>query len=330
MTETDEKRSEPSLMDEALDWIVRLKLNEPREADVEALRCWRERSPEHEEALREAVRLWQNLGIAARELADEKAGEQALAGVATQVLHNVLGRRAFLGGALAASAAGYLIANPPLGLWPSFSELFADYRTGKGEQRSIVLSQDVTVQMNTQTSIAVRSNKQDALEIEFISGEAAILKVGLPGNPLRVIAAHGEVIASRANFNVRCVDNVVAVTCIDGAVDIEQGQHTVHLQTDHQATYSPQGLSESVSVDPKDVTAWQLGILVFHDRPLAEVVEEVNRYRFGKIVVTNTDLGRRVVNGTFHVDRLDDLIGQIQQLFGAKVRSLPAGIILLS
>jgi transmembrane sensor len=330
VTETDEKRSEPNLMDEALDWIVRLKVSEPRQTDIEALRCWREQSPQHEEAFRDAVRLWRNLGIAAQELADEESRARALTDAAPPASRRfVLGRRAFLGGAIAASAAGYMIVDPPLGLWPSVSELFADYRTGKGEQRSIVLAEDVTVQMNTQTSIAVRSMR-DGLEIKFISGEAAILKIGSPENLLRVSAARGEMIASRANFNVRCVDGVVAVTCIDGAVDIEQGQRSVHLQPDQQATYSSQGLGASASVDPKEVTAWQLGILVFHDRPLTEVVDEVNRYRSGKIIVMNAELGRRVVNGTFHVDRLGDLIGQIQQLFGAQVRSLPAGITLLS
>jgi transmembrane sensor len=71
-------------------------------------------------------------------------------------------------------------------------------------------------------------------------------------------------------------------------------------------------------------------MLVFHNKPLAEVVEEIHRYRPGRIVVTNDELGRRVVNGTFRRDQLDSFVAQVQQLFGAKVTSLPAGLTLLS
>ncbi len=68
----------------------------------------------------------------------------------------------------------------------------------------------------------------------------------------------------------------------------------------------------------------------FTTRPLAEVIEEINRYRPGRIVITNSDLARRVVNGTFRRDQLDTFIAQVQQLFGAKVTTLPAGLTLLS
>jgi transmembrane sensor len=64
--------------------------------------------------------------------------------------------------------------------------------------------------------------------------------------------------------------------------------------------------------------------------PLVDVIEEVNRYRPGRIVVTNSELGRRVVNGTFRRDQLETFIAQVQRLFGAKVTTLPAGLLLLS
>lgn len=42
-------------------------------------------------------------------------------------------------------------------------------------------------------------------------------------------------------------------------------------------------------------------------------VEEVNRYRPGMIIVTNGDLARRVVNGTFEIDNLKDFVPQVEQ-----------------
>jgi len=329
VTEADKICSESDpLRDEALDWVVRLKTSELRGADLEALRRWRDQSPRHEEAFVAAVRLWRNLGVAARELAEEEFSGTTAA-EAPRFPARSIGRRGVLGGAVAAGVAGYLLVKPPLGMWPSLAELSADYRTSKGEQRSIVLTGDISVQMNTQTSIAVRS-LQDQPEITIVSGEAVIAKSGAAGAPLRVTAANGRMTAAQAKFNAKCVDGLVAVTCIEGSVDVEYHRRTVRLQADRQISYSPRGFSAPINVDPQEAASWRSGILIFRDRSLFEVVEEVNRYRPGRIVVTSSELGRRVVNGTFYVGRLEDFIDQVRQLFGAKVQSLPAGLILLS
>ncbi len=102
------------------------------------------------------------------------------------------------------------------------------------------------------------------------------------------------------------------------------------LDKGQQVSYSDAGLGSVESVDVDRATSWRSGLLVFQNRPLAEVIGEVNRYRPGRIIITNEDLGRRVVNGTFRGDQVDTFIAQIEQLFGAKVTRLPAGLLLLS
>ncbi len=59
-------------------------------------------------------------------------------------------------------------------------------------------------------------------------------------------------------------------------------------------------------------------------------MDEVNRYRLGKIIITNEAIKRRIVNGTFQIDKLGNFVPQVQQLFGARVTSLPGGVVLLS
>jgi transmembrane sensor len=326
VTEANEicSKSDP-LRDEAIDWVVRLKTSELRETDIEALRCWRNQSRRHEEAFTAALRLWRNLGVAARELADEEVAQTA----AERFPSRFLGRRGVLASALGAGIAGYFIVKPPLGMWPSLAEFSADCRTRKGEQRRVVVADDISVQMNTQTSLTIRSMR-DGPEITIVSGEAEITKIGRPGTLLHIVAADGRVTVARAKFNARCVDGLVAVTCIEGSIDIEQKGRSVLLMPDHQVSYSSHGLSRPVHVDPHEATSWRSGILIFRDRSLFEVVDEVNRYRPGRIFVTSVELGRRVVNGTFYVGRLDDFIDQVRQLFGARVRSLPGGLTLLS
>ncbi len=88
-------------------------------------------------------------------------------------------------------------------------------------------------------------------------------------------------------ISTRCLDGVVSVTCLEGIVTVEQGGRSVQLRKAEQVTYSRAGLQASLPVDARQVAAWQTGLLIFRDRPLASVVDEVNRYRAGKIIITN-------------------------------------------
>ena len=122
----------------------------------------------------------------------------------------------------------------------------------------------------------------------------------------------------------------VCVTCVNGAVLVEQGGSPVTLSQGQQVSYAEAGLGVATEIDPALVTAWQNGILNFHNEPLGRVIAEVNRYWPGRIIVTNADLERRLVTARFKLDRLDDAITQIQLVFRAKVVRLPGGVVVLS
>ncbi len=317
------------LLRDALAWVIRLHSGAATAEDGEAVQQWRLTSPQHEDAFRQAVKLWRTFGEGIRTI---EASPPATVDFkrTSSARHLFVSRRGLLGLAAAASAAGYFVVNPPLNLWPSLKELSADYRTSKGEQRDIVLSQDVSVKLNTETSIAVRDVKGEP-QIELISGEAAVTAARSEGKPLIILAEGGRVTAVQASFNARCLDGVVSVACIDGTVDIEWKDRTVQLSRDQQVSYSVAGgLGAPVVADLVQTTAWEQGLLIVHNQSLASVVEEINRYHYGKIIVVNTSLGRRMITGTFHIDRLDDFMRQVNGLFGGTAHYLPGGIVLLS
>jgi transmembrane sensor len=317
------------LLKEALAWVIRLYSGEATTEDADAIQQWRQKSPEHEQAFREAVKLWRTLGDATRALVGKEKEEETRQPLLARSARLLVSRRGMLGTAIAASVVGFVVVRPPLGLWPSLEEFSADYRTGKGEQRDILLSDSVSLKLNTQTSIAVRKTSNDS-QIELISGEASINAKRNSIAPLVVKAANGFVTASRAEFNARCLEGIVSVSCLDGAVVVETAARSVRLPKGEQISYNADGLGLAGPLDKEQTTAWQSGLLIVRERTLADVVDEVNRYRPGKIIVMNSKLGRRMITGTFHLDQLEDFIGQVRGLFGASVQSLPGGVVLLS
>ncbi len=302
---------------------MRLTSGEATTADAENIKHWRAQSPEHEEAFRTAARLWKGLGAAAR----KSMAESAQAPVAVSRID--IKRRAFVGGAIAAAAGAYMVVRPPLELWPSYKELMADYRTSKGEHRRVAPSPGISVELGTLTSLAVRSNSETGARMELIEGEAAI-KAQRPENaPLVLTAADVQVTASQASFDMRCVGGIVSVTCLDGNVDVVANHQNATLDAGQQVLYTNAGLGTVADADVDKATSWRSGVLTFHDVPLTVVVEEVNRYRPGQIIITNDRLANRVVNATVRSDQLDTYIAQIEQLFGAKATSLTAGVLIL-
>jgi transmembrane sensor len=333
MIEADRQEAELAPLDnEAHAWIRRLTSGDATTSDAEAFERWHNLSAAHKAAFSNASGLWNAFGVAGQRLraqavADVLAGAKA----GSSAPGRKIDRRVMIGAALAASAAsvGAMIVRPPLELWPSLSELTADFRTATGEQRRISVADDVSIAMNTQTSIALRPAAPDADRIELIAGEAAIALARDGARSLIVEVVGARAIASHANFDIRVSGRGGAVTCLGGELRVECLGSAATLGLRQRVVYDDRGLGEAVTIDPTLASAWHDGLLIFRATPLSEVIEELNRYRPGRIVLMNAELSRSPVNGRFRIDRTDDVLAQIRQAFGARQRTLPGGIVLL-
>lgn len=319
------------LDDEAYEWMAHFTGGQASRSDLAALRRWISRSQAHAEAFERVSRTWASLGpvgetLSALGVISRQVPRQVVENSASSSL--TMGRRAFLGGALAASAAGaaaIAMAHPPLDLWPSWSELAAEYRTTTGEQRKITLADRVSIDMNTRTSIALRAGTQT----EIIAGEALITAGVQAEEPFILLAADGIIAAADARFNVRVEGRTAWISCVTGKVEVEQRSSAVSLPAGQQVHFSPAGMGRSVGVDAAAISAWQSGIIIFQSTPISDVVVEVNRYRPGHIILTNNELGRRLFNARLRIENIGRVVGQIEQAFGARATMLPGGIVLL-
>jgi ferric-dicitrate binding protein FerR (iron transport regulator) len=293
------------LQSEAQDWLILLTSGRATVADARALRQWCAQSPEHAHAFEQSKLLWQQLQPAVEGLQAPRH----------------LGRRAFLGGAIAASAAFLLIRGTVPG---GFSGLGADYITEVGEQRRVDLADGVSLELNTQTRI----NRRDSADFELVSGEVEVLTRAQA--TLKVQAGAGWLSASQARFNLRNTDQSVCVTCLDGALLVDVQGRSIHLESGQQLTYDARQVGTPQAVDTSAVIAWRQQILVFNDATLSTVIDEINRYRPGMLLLLNSELGKRKVQARFSLDQLAGVALLIRDAYGAKCTELPGGVVVLS
>jgi transmembrane sensor len=310
--------------EEALHWLRRLGSGEVTASDLEALERWRMASAAHRRAFAEANLFWDVLGKVALEArARDRAGQPKVL-----PFTGPIGRRALLAGAMAASIA-YLVARPPLKLWPSVAELSADYRTATGEQKRLAIAPGITVEMNTQTSVSAPVKDEQHYSLELVAGEVAVSIHAEAGQPIHIAAGHGRIEADHADFDVRRDGGSVCVTCTTGMVRIA-GAVLATLGAGQQLTYGDGGSETVISIDANVVTAWKRGMLIFRNAPLTQVIAELNRYRPGKIILLNAALADRTVVAGFRLDQIGEAVNYLSRAVGAQARSLPGGVVLLT
>ncbi len=310
---------------EAREWLLLLTSGRATVADAQGFRRWCGQSVAHARAFAETRSMWDHLGTAARNLAQRERTPQTVAGAPRR-----MSRRAFLGGAVAASAAALLLARPPLRLWPDLSDLSADFRTATGEQRTVQVAPGVTVEMNTQTAFNLRKVDGRLVGMDLVDGEVQLqVAEGTPA--FTVWAQKGRVQSTPGSqCNVRCLGDAVEVTGLDGLVQIDYRGQREALGAAQRASYGVHDMTAPAPADMERAMAWRRRVLVFDNQPLSDVVAEINRYRPGRLVLTSDTLASRKVHARFSLNQLADAATLIREAFGARVTELPGGIVLLS
>jgi transmembrane sensor len=300
-----------NLTTQANAWVVRLTSGQATVEDARALREWCERSPKHASAYREAARLW------------KLAGQLPLRRRQRPWIKRIAG------GAVAACLTIGVLGSMQIGLLPSGHELLADHHTGLGERRQIQLPDGSRVELDARTRLDVDfSNGQRGI---LLGDGAAIFHVQHDAKrPFVVSAQGGSVTALGTVFEVRHQRDGIQVTCSEGVVAVRQGDADENLvRAGEQLHYGSSGTTAAAPVDSEHALAWRQGLLVFKNRPLQELVDELNRYRSGRILIADTEKARTPVSGVFHLQRPDEALHHIEKSLQLTAIHLPAGLTVL-
>lgn len=309
---------------EAIGWAARLSDREATADDRRSFERWQAQTPAHAHAYRTIARIWNDrqLDDAARHAAKRQPA------VTPRVSAGFVWRWA----RPICAAVACLVAM----LWGAqyfdlLTQLQADQHTAVGERRTVRLSDGSMVTLNTESAIAAAFDGT-IRTVRLLKGEAFFKVQPDPDRPF--IVESGETIAKAVGteFVVRTQPGADRVTVIEGAVAVSSRRHqpsTEKLTAGHTIEHLGGRLGTVQRIDVSAASAWLQGLLIVDDVPLAHVIEEVQRYYPGAIVLWNREIGERHVTGTYKLDQPSQILYHLTKTLPLRTANLADRIILL-
>lgn len=300
--------------EQALAWFTR-SLDAPLPDDQQQVfLAWLDASPEHADAYARVENLWQ---------AD--SFEQALRDLESDLAPTRRPRtRRWTGWATAAAitlALGTWFGDLPL-------RLQADYLTAVGEQQRITLADGSHLLLGSDSAVSATIDN-DQRSLRLLRGDLYLEAAHDSQRPLRIKADKATVEVVGTRFSVRLRDDDVAVAVDEGRVRLStaSGESSLlgpgtwqHLRGERLGELHAQGSA--------DQHGWTEGRLIFQDRPLAEVLEELGRERRAPILMFG-DAGKLRVSGNYRLDDPETVVTALTRLAGARLARLPGGILVV-
>lgn len=208
---------------------------------------------------------------------------------------------------------------------------FADYTTAPGKQRSIQLADGSEIRMNTGTAISV-DYSQTRRQITLHDGEAYFVVAADADRPFQVQSGYWTVRAFGTAFNVKIHQEQETLTVFqhDVKVTAENGQVLESLPEGREVVFTGSVINPVKTGALQRVKDWRNQRMVFQDRPLAEVIAELNRYRVGAIMIINNDIKKLPVTGVFDTVDTNIALKTIEQSLPINVTKLTEKVVLLS
>ncbi|MHB8813753.1 MAG: FecR family protein [Steroidobacteraceae bacterium] len=341
----------PRVYEEACEWFVEFRTGTPTESVRGDFYAWLQEAPAHMAAYLDVAASWGQAGALDM---TRRFPKDALIAEAAGGADNVLAHPATLDPAMASSvheprrllstgmrmafAAGLAVLVTTVSLVTWWRE-YPTYSTGVGEERSILLNDGSTINLNARSRVRVHYTARER-DIDLLDGQALFSVAKNPNRPFIVRTGSTLVRAVGTEFDVDRRIRETVVTVLEGVVSVAQarparafgfGQAStpapfatpplspVYVSAGQQLTVAPSLNLQPVRVNVTAVTAWTHRELVFASTPLRDVVEEFNRYNDRQLVISDPDLDEFEIDGVFSSTDPTSLIRFLRQRPDIKV-----------
>jgi transmembrane sensor len=348
-------RPEPNSNYQAADWLAKLDRGDLSSDERARFEKWLAENPKNKEEIKAAANFWYGLNAplsqyGARAANNPRAWSQAAGKTSLlSALSSLIVRRVQVMASAGAIFAFAAIAFVAYNAGRPMDET-AYYSTNIGESRNISLSDGSSATLNT-NSILEQNFSKEQRTVRLVSGEAVFDVAHDEARPFLVYAADGVIRAVGTRFAVRVEPDNVSVTVTEGKVELVQRAE----EREDAAASSPLGPRKPASpvaiaqgeageisrtdgvrrqtVTERDVAerlSWANGQLVFYDRELQSVVDEVSRYTPVSILFEDEALKKRKITGVVQIGGVDEMLDAIEGSLDVKARRVSPELIYLT
>lgn len=291
--------SDPRLVDQAIQWMIKLRFNVADDASTAAFERWLHTSAEHQQ-------VWQRVATMNDEFSHLPAqvGRHALHGARRRISRReglkLLG--------LVAGAAGLTWFGRDYTPLPA---LMADYRTATGERRWVALNDGSRIQLNSASAFDAVLTQERRL-VQLRQGEILVNPVA-DNRPFWVQTRDGYLRALGTRFLVREETQGTMLAVQQGTVAVFADNHAAGarqvINPGEQVLFDRSGI-RSLASNGLDPWAWSDGVISARDMRLDAFLAELGRYRNGLLRCSEAVAGSRV-SGTYQLDDTDEVLGLV-------------------
>lgn len=274
----------------AAHWLIKLQSPELTQAQQQDFFTWLDHCPEHQQAYIDAEQLWQSLGSV-----------EQLPNRASPIVDSKFVAKSWYRHPQAIAASLFaLAALVLLQLWPYLN--VEHYQTSVGEQRLVTLVEGSSIYLNTNSKLQVVLRSDHRL-VDLQQGEAFFNVSPDAKRPFIVKTSSGLVRVLGTRFSVRAEALKTTVTVVEGKVAVDSAlaldeifianyQPQMTLTANQQLVIAASGMgNEPTVIDAAAATTWRQGKQVYNGVPLATVIQDLNRYFAGDVMLGDPSLG---------------------------------------
>jgi len=333
------------LQQQAIEWLIRLRTRELSEPETLEFAAWLSQDMSHAVAFGDAEDLFnvmtQAVQLKTNDVNLHSKIEQEATETFTVPLPVKHSSRRWLLVPLVLAAVWLIMVKMVLpeqaSIWDAY---LSDYHTGTGEQRTIQLTDGSQLLLNTDTAVSV--DYQDHLrQIILLHGQAQFTVTDNKARPFTVsvgklqVQALGTVFAiyqkESGDIDVTVQEHSVVVRLSAGEDHLQKQLLPILVQQGQELHYdhASEALTTPKISDSEFSNAWQQRRIIIRDRPLSELVAEIERYRPGRIFLGSDSLGNLHVTGLFSLTDPNASLDSVRKILGLKQTSLGPWWVLL-
>jgi transmembrane sensor len=308
-------KTQPTDIDMAIDWLMRLQRPSVSPADWLAFDAWLSASEHHAQAYDAALAL--DLQLAGYEPEITQA-----APLPFRQMNMSVGPKAWRWPVIGATVASLLIGAGLIWQSQIRSAPASAYSTAIGSRKTVVLADGSRIDLNTASQLTVdfdRSRRQ----VRMKDAEAYFDVAKDPRRPFVIEAGQSQIRVVGTAFDVKNRDGQLVVSVERGIVDVQptpfaDAKH-YRLRPGQALAYNPStGLIKVSFTENGEASGWRTGRLIYRDQPLSVVVADLNRQFKRPIRLGDTQTGRVRLSGVLMIDTQAAMLKRLSALLPIK------------